>query len=93
MIVDSGAAEDYILIVDQEETKKPIEADVDAVHDDKEEIDIVVTMGCGDSCPILPGKTYLDWQLDDPANQQLEKVREIRDQIEQKVRLLLKEML
>ncbi len=58
-----------------------------------EEIDIVVTMGCGDSCPILPGKTYLDWQLDDPADQQLEKVREIRDQIEQKVRLLLKEML
>ena len=44
-----------------------------------EEVDIVVTMGCGDTCPILPGKNYLDWQLDDPADQKIEKVREIRD--------------
>ena len=58
-----------------------------------QEVDVVITMGCGDSCPILPGKTYLDWQLDDPANQKLEEVREIRNQIEQKVRLLIKEKL
>ena len=58
-----------------------------------EEVDIVVTMGCGDTCPILPGKNYLDWQLDDPADQKIEKVREIRDQIENKVRLLTEEIL
>ena len=58
-----------------------------------EEVDIVVTMGCGDTCPILPDKNYLDWQLDDPAGQKIEKVREIRDQIENKVRLLIEEIL
>ena len=58
-----------------------------------EEVDIVITMGCGDTCPILPGKNYLDWQLDDPASQKIEKVREIRDQIENKVRLLTEEIL
>ena len=58
-----------------------------------EEVDIVVTMGCGDTCPILPGKNYLDWQLDDPADQKIEKVRTIRDQIENKVRLLIEEIL
>lgn len=58
-----------------------------------EKVDIVITMGCGDACPILPGKSYLDWQLDDPANQKIEKVREIRDQIERKVCLLIEEVL
>ena len=58
-----------------------------------EEVDMVITMGCGDTCPILPGKNYLDWQLDDPADQKIEKVREIRDQIENKVRLLTEEIL
>ena len=58
-----------------------------------EEVDIVITMGCGDTCPILPGKNYLDWQLDDPAGQKIEKVREIRDQIEDKVRLLIEKIL
>ena len=58
-----------------------------------EEVDIVITMGCGDTCPILPGKNYLDWQLDDPASQKIEKVREIRYQIENKVRLLTEEIL
>ncbi|HJM37307.1 MAG: arsenate reductase ArsC [Acidimicrobiales bacterium] len=58
-----------------------------------EEVDIVVTMGCGDTCPILPGKNYLDWQLDDPADQKIEMVRTIRDQIENKVRLLIEEIL
>ena len=57
-----------------------------------EKVDIVITMGCGDACPILPGKSYLDWQLDDPANQKIEKVREIRDQIERKVCLLIQEL-
>ena len=42
-----------------------------------EEVDVVITMGCGDTCPILPGKNYLDWQLDDPADQKIETVREL----------------
>ena len=58
-----------------------------------EEVDVVVTMGCGDTCPVLPGKNYLDWQLDDPADQKIETVREIRDQIEDKVRLLIEKIL
>ena len=58
-----------------------------------EEVDVVITMGCGDACPILPGKNYLDWQLDDPADQKIETVREIRDQIEDKVRLLIEKIL
>jgi len=58
-----------------------------------EEVDMVITMGCGDTCPILPGKNYLDWQLDDPAGQKIEKVREIRGQIENNVRLLIEEIL
>ena len=58
-----------------------------------EEVDVVITMGCGDTCPVLPGKNYLDWQLDDPADQKIETVREIRDQIEDKVRLLIEKIL
>ena len=54
--------------------------------------DIVVTMGCGDACPFYPGKRYLDWELDDPAGQDLEAVRPIRDDIEQRVRSLLDEL-
>ena len=54
--------------------------------------DIVVTMGCGDACPIFPGKRYEDWQLDDPAGQGLEAVRPIRDEIERRVRRLLDEL-
>ena len=46
-----------------------------------------------DACPILPGKSYQDWQLDDPADQKIEKVREIRDQIENNVRFLIEEIL
>ena len=57
------------------------------------EVDVVITMGCGDTCPVLPGKNYLDWQLDDPADQKIETVREIRDQIEDKVRLLIEKIL
>jgi arsenate reductase len=54
--------------------------------------DVVVTMGCGDSCPLFPGKRYLDWELDDPAGLGVEQVRPIRDQIEQNVRGLLREL-
>jgi arsenate reductase len=54
--------------------------------------DVVVTMGCGDACPIFPGKRYLNWDLDDPADQSIEDVRPIRDQIERQVRNLLTEL-
>lgn len=54
--------------------------------------DVVVTMGCGDACPVFPGKRYLDWELDDPSGQPIEKVREIRDDIENRVRGLLGEL-
>ena len=53
---------------------------------DVEWADVVVTMGCGDACPVLPGKRYLDWDLQDPAGMPLEVVREIRDEIERRVR-------
>ncbi|GAB3990554.1 arsenate reductase ArsC [Actinoallomurus acanthiterrae] len=54
--------------------------------------DVVITMGCGDTCPVFPGKRYLDWQLDDPAGQGVAAVRPIRDEIERRVRGLLIEI-
>ena len=54
--------------------------------------DVVITMGCGDACPIFPGKRYEEWQLPDPAGQSVEAVRPIRDAIEQRVRGLLAEL-
>ena len=54
--------------------------------------DVVITMGCGDVCPIFPGKRYEDWKLDDPAGQGLEPVRVIRDQIRGRVLALLEEL-
>jgi protein-tyrosine-phosphatase len=51
--------------------------------------DVVVTMGCGDACPLYPGKRYEDWELDDPAGQDVDAVRPIRDEIERRVRALL----
>ena len=54
--------------------------------------DVVITMGCGDACPVFPGKRYLDWQLDDPAGQDVETVRRIRDDIDALVRGLLAEL-
>jgi protein-tyrosine-phosphatase len=51
--------------------------------------DVVVTMGCGDACPLFPGKRYEDWVLDDPADQDVDTVRPIRDEIERRVRALL----
>ena len=56
---------------------------------DFEQADVVVTMGCGDTCPFVPGKRYEDWKLDDPAGQGLDAVRPIRDEIERRVRGLL----
>jgi len=58
-----------------------------------EAADVVITMGCGDACPIFPGKRYLDWQLDDPAGKGVEDVRPIRDEIDRRVRELLTELL
>jgi len=55
--------------------------------------DAVITMGCGDACPIYPGKRYEDWVLDDPADQSIEAVRMIRDQIKKRVEQLLSELL
>lgn len=55
--------------------------------------DVVITMGCGDACPIYPGRRYLDWELDDPAGLPLEGVRPIRDDIERRVRALLAELI
>ncbi len=59
---------------------------------DIREADVVVTMGCGDTCPVYPGKRYLDWELDDPAGQSVEATRPIRDEIERRVRGLLQEL-
>ncbi|MGA8016598.1 MAG: arsenate reductase ArsC [Candidatus Dormiibacterota bacterium] len=55
--------------------------------------DVVITMGCGDACPVFPGKRYLDWELEDPAGQPLEAVRRIRDEIDVRVRSLAAELL
>jgi arsenate reductase (thioredoxin) len=55
--------------------------------------DVVITMGCGDACPVYPGKRYLDWELTDPSGQPLEVVREIRDEIDARVRALVEEVL
>ncbi|WP_026927935.1 arsenate reductase ArsC [Granulicoccus phenolivorans] len=53
---------------------------------------VVITMGCGDACPILPGTRYVDWELDDPAGQDIEAVRPIRDEIDRRVQALLAEL-
>ena len=60
--------------------------------DEIRQADVVVTMGCGDSCPSFPGTRYVDWELEDPAGRPVEEVRPIRDDIEQRVRGLLDEL-
>ena len=55
-------------------------------------VDVVVTMGCGDTCPYIPGKKYIDWPLDDPKGQPLDVVRRIRDEIKQNVSDLLSQL-
>jgi arsenate reductase len=69
--------------------KKPKILTTDAVQAS----DVVITMGCGDACPIFPGKGYLDWQLDDPAGQSLDAVRPIRDEIRRRIEKLIIELL
>jgi arsenate reductase (thioredoxin) len=59
---------------------------------DAEWADLVVTMGCGDSCPYIPGKRYLDWELEDPSGRPLEEVRATRDEIERRVSSLIAEI-
>lgn len=54
--------------------------------------DVVITMGCGDACPVYPGKRYLDWELDDPSGKSVDDVRPIRDEIERRVRGLMEEL-
>ena len=61
---------------------------VDAVR----ESDVVITMGCGDTCPIFPGKRYEDWELDEPAGQGIEAVRPIRDEIKRRIEVLVGEL-
>ena len=60
--------------------------------DDIRWTDLVVTMGCGDACPVLPGKRYVDWDLEDPAGRAPDEVRTIRDDIERRVRALLTQL-
>ncbi|KAJ1683006.1 hypothetical protein LUZ63_021786 [Rhynchospora breviuscula] len=60
--------------------------------DDVEVSDVVVTMGCGDECPYVPGRRYEDWPLDDPSGQGVEAVRAVRDEIDARVRRLLGEL-
>lgn len=57
------------------------------------ESDVVITMGCGDTCPVFPGKRYEDWQLDDPAGQGVEAVRAIRDETRARIEQLIAELL
>jgi arsenate reductase len=68
--------------------RQPAVLTTDAV----EAADVVVTMGCGDACPVFPGKRYEDWELIDPAGRGIEEVRPIRDEIERRVRVLLAEL-
>src|SRR5207248_755965 len=61
-------------------------------EEDVREADVVITMGCGDSCPIIPGRRYEDWDLPDPSGRTLEEIRPIRDQIEHRVVSLVAEL-
>ncbi|CAM2990252.1 arsenate reductase ArsC [Prescottella defluvii] len=70
-------------------TQSPKILTVDAVQ----AADVVITMGCGDTCPVFPGKSYRDWVLDDPAGQGLDAVRPIRDEIRSRVDALIAELL
>ena len=63
------------------------------MEEDALKADVIVTMGCGDACPIYPGKRYLDWDVGDPAGKSLEDIRPIRDEIDRRVREMLKDLL
>ncbi|MET8863877.1 arsenate reductase ArsC [Nonomuraea sp. NPDC004580] len=81
------------------EAMREVGIDITAAHpkvltaDAVKSSDVVITMGCGDACPIFPGKRYEDWKLDDPAGQGIEAVRAIRDDIRSQVVRLLGELL
>jgi arsenate reductase (thioredoxin) len=68
--------------------QRPRKLEVDAVQAS----DVVITMGCGDACPVFPGKRYLDWTLEDPAGQPLDVVRRLRDQIDHHVQDLVRQL-
>ena len=68
-------------------TPRQLEPEADAAW-----ADVVVTMGCGDVCPVLPGTSYVDWAIEDPIAQPLERVREIRDEIHQRVTELVRQL-
>jgi arsenate reductase len=61
-------------------------------REDAEWADVVVTMGCGDECPFIPGKRYVEWELPDPKGRPAAEVRDIRDEIERKVEALIEEL-
>jgi arsenate reductase (thioredoxin) len=61
-------------------------------YDDARTSDVIITMGCGDACPVFPGKRYEDWKLSDPAGQPLEVVRQVRDEIRHHVQTLLTDL-
>lgn len=69
-------------------SRQPVLLTIDAVK----RSDVVITMGCGDACPIFPGKRYEDWKLDDPAGQGIEGVRTIRDEIRRRVEELIRSL-
>ena len=69
-------------------TERPKRLSPDAVQAS----DVVITMGCGDACPVYPGKRYLDWELTDPAGRSVEEIRPIRDEIDARVQALLVEL-
>jgi arsenate reductase len=83
-IVVEAMREEGIDLTDQ----KPKILTTDAVQAS----DVVITMGCGDVCPVFPGKRYLDWRLDDPAGQGLDSVRPIRDEIRRRIEKLITEL-
>ena len=60
--------------------------------DDMRWADLVVTMGCGDECPYVPGKRYIDWELEDPSDQPIERVREVRDEIKRRIAGLVEDL-
>jgi len=82
----AGAVAEWGLDITTEIPTKLSTADVEAA-------DVVITMGCGDACPIFPGKRYIDWDLEDPAGKPVEEVRPIRDDIDRRVRGLVAELL
>jgi protein-tyrosine-phosphatase len=91
---DPGASLNPAVVAAMSEVGLDISGEQPKVISDEmaQRADVVVTMGCGDACPFYPGKQYLDWDLLDPAGQDVATVRGIRDDIEQRVRSLLDEL-